>query len=105
MKSDGLLLYPEREDMEKLLEMGKELYPEYNDRAKNVWEWYHTPNFDAVCIYKDSGTLYIHWFEFLIKWVTLKLEINYKDYFVMKVLKSKDPVQIVYDRFKDRKIA
>lgn len=97
MKTDGVMLFPTHSEMEKLLEMGRHFYPEYNKQAEeDIW---FIQSFDLaktyfICINQDSGCLRIHWFEFLIKWIGNKI------YSAHNISSMKDPVSTVYESFK-----
>lgn len=69
-------LHPKFSDVEKLLEMGRVLYPEWNEHeGRDVWslDKHHIADTYFVCINMDSGCHRIHWYEFLIRWIAVKL--------------------------------
>lgn len=106
MQTSGALLIPDVYDIKKLMDMGEKLYPEYQDKNKgNTWSFLDSHNCHArICIYKDDGTIYVHWYEFLIRWIIPKIDIPYSSHWRSMVIDCKDPIQPVYDEFKRRKV-
>lgn len=106
MQTSGALLYPEPQEILSLIEMGKKLYPEYQDtNGGNTWGFLDSHRYCAtICIYKDDGTIYVNWYEFLIRWIIPKIDIPFNSQWRAFVIDSKDPIGPVYEEFKRRKL-
>lgn len=106
---------------QKLLEMCKFLFPEYNDfeitssfpyynsnKLEGV-SWKETPTEDAVCLIKDDKDDYrsvtVHWFEFCIKHLIPKLAIDMQYAIDLRILfcELPNPIDYLYEHFKKLK--
>lgn len=106
MKSDGPYLIPEKNDMEKLCEMGRKLYPHFSQvYFRNRYLEAKKDNIHSYFIQceKDDGALQIDWFEFLVRWIIPKVDKPMNTGWRALVTECKNPVEIVWEEFLRRK--
>jgi hypothetical protein len=104
MQTDGPLLIPEDNDLKKLVEMGKILYPSIQKGYNKDKIFFSRIEPQNVYVVEDDGQHIIPWYEFLIRWIIPKIDIPFSSQWRAFVIDSKDPITPVYERFKREKL-
>lgn len=97
------------EHKSKLLEMCKVLFPEYkggitlHESAFNTNQLFIIAFIDKDNDYIPNCDLYIHWFEFCVKYIIPKLSIDSEDRIIKTTLfvELPNPIDYIYEYFKN----